>query len=90
MARWRMYLGLGLLGFAAGYILCVGGTRGGTLAPSDVLAPALQQAVILGVAWALLRRGRRTLGTVLAVTSCALLAAQLGCGLALALRVTAL
>lgn len=85
MGRWLTYAGVGLLGFAAGYILCVGGARGGVSAPSDVLGSALQQVIVLGIAWALLRARRRTLGTVLAVTGCGLLAAHLGCGLALAL-----
>ncbi len=84
MRRWLMYAGLGLLGFAAGYILCAGPVRG-VWEPSDVLGPALLQVIVLGTAWAALRRGRRTLAAALAFTGCGLLAAYLGCGLALGL-----
>jgi hypothetical protein len=84
MGRWLLYagLGFGLLCLAAGYIYCAGAARG-VWAPSDVLRPALTQMVILGVGWALVRGGRRTLGTALAVVVAFLLAFQLGCALAL-------
>ena len=90
MGRWLMYVGVGLLGFAAGYILCAGGARGGDWKPADVLGPALQQLIVLGVAWVFLRRGWRTLGTVLAVAGCGLLGVQLGCGLGLGLGAVAI
>jgi hypothetical protein len=86
-----LYAGVGLLGLAAGYVLCAGGERDGASDPSVVLGPALRQGIILAVAWAVSRYRRwRTLATALAVSSCGLLAAYLGCGLALALAAGAI
>jgi hypothetical protein len=82
MVRWLIYAGLGLVGLAAGSVYCAGHAPG-VWALSDVLRPALPQVVALAFGWALVRGGRRTLGTVLAVVAASLLAFQLGCALTL-------
>jgi hypothetical protein len=73
MGRWLLYVGLGLVGLAGGYIYCAGHAPD-SWSRSDVLCAALSQVVALGFGWALVRGGRRTLGTALAVVACCLLA----------------
>src|SRR5438128_823122 len=85
MGRWWIYIAMGILGIMAGYAYTTTGVHGAGMTSSVVLSSALRQVVLLGIGWALLHGGRRTLGTLLAVSACALLAAHLGVGLALLL-----